>query len=66
MSFVKTTVDVNGDEVEDDSPWTGKNAKWIDDCSTSQATGSTIELENISFTDSISTLYLLGGEIPDG
>lgn len=66
MSLVKPTTDVNGDVVEDDSPFTGKNAKYIDDCSTSSGTGGTIELENISFTDSISTLYILGGEIPDG
>lgn len=66
MSWVKTTVDVNGEEVVDDSPWTGKNAKYIDDCSTSSGTGGTIELENVSFTDSISTLYILGGEIPNG
>lgn len=65
MSFIKTTTDVNGDTIEDDSPWTGKNAKYIDDCSTSSGTGGTIELENISFTDSTS-LYILGGEIPDG
>lgn len=66
MSWIKTTTDVNGDTVEDDSPFTGKNAKWIDDCSTSSGTGGTIELENISFTDSITSLYILGGEIPDG
>ena len=66
MSFIKSTTDANGEVVEDDSPWTGKNAKYIDDCSTSSGTGGTIELENISVTDSVSTLYILGGEIPDG
>ena len=43
-----------------DSSWTGKDAKWIDACTT-PSSSPTITLKEITFTEAITSSAVLGG-----
>ena len=43
-----------------DSSWTGKDAKWIDACTT-PSSSPTITLKEITFTEAITSSAMLGG-----